>query len=137
MTFLKSIKDRPFLVGVALNIAAWNLGVFLFLWLGSRPSPVENYGIIAGWGLALYAAAVYRTPFRAVPLSVLIYFVWSYAAAIVGVQPISRDFPATIYALIVVGRGLVFASPIVLNWVVQRVVKRTSWLNSRQTLQSY
>jgi hypothetical protein len=70
---LLKLRDRSGVRGSVLNIAAWNLGFYLFLWLRTRPSPVENYGIIAGWGLALYVAGLYRTSLGAMPISAAIY----------------------------------------------------------------
>jgi len=129
-------KIKPSLIGAILNIAAWNLGLYLFVWLGSPPSPVENYGIIAGWGLALYAAGLYRTPLGSVPLCALIYLSWGIVSAMVG-HPVARDLPPTGYALAIFGRALVFASPVALNWIVQLVVKgRTSLFSPDEVVQS-
>ena len=69
------------LIGAVLNAAAWNLGLFLLLSIASSDhSPAENYGIIAGWGLALYAAGLYRPPLGAMPLCLLMYAVYGLPA---------------------------------------------------------
>lgn len=127
-------RTKPSLVGAILNIAAWNLGLYLFLWLGSRPSPVENYGIIAGWGLALYAAGLYRTPLRAAPLCALIYLPWGIVSALMG-HPAGKDLPRTGFVVVLLGRALVFASPIALNWIIQLTIKRTPWFNYGEATQ--
>jgi hypothetical protein len=129
-------KTKLSLIGAILNIAAWNLGLYLFVWFGSPPSPVENYGIIAGWGLALYAAGLYRTPLLAAPLCALIYLPWPVVSALVG-NPTARNLPRTGFALVLLGRALVFASPIAVNWIVQLTVKRTPWFNRGEATRIY
>jgi len=115
------------LIGAVLNAAAWNLVLFLLLSIASSDhSPAENYGIIAGWGLALYAAGLYRPPLGAMPLCLLMYAVWASIRAIWFGQAAAADLPPAVYALVGVARALVFASPVGVNWIVQLTIARAA-----------
>lgn len=108
--------------GAVLNIVMWNLGLSLFRWFGDRSSPVENYGIIAGWGIALYAAGLFKSPISAMPLCMFIYIVWEFVGMATGRIHFSTDLPATAHVFVILGRSIIFASPIALNWVVLLVL---------------
>lgn len=115
-------------VGIVLHLAAWNLGLAAFLWFGTRPSPIENYGIILGWGLALYVAGLYRTPLAAMPLCMCIYMLWALVISLLGIQRVAGGFPLAISILIIFGRAFIFATPIALNWLIQTAMRRSAWL---------
>ena len=113
-------KARKLIAGIVLHIAIWNLAIWAFVSQVANTSPGENYGIIAGWGLTLYLAGVIETPISAVPWLVIFCMAWEMILRAGANSPL--DLPYGVYALTSIGRALVFASPIAINWIVKRLL---------------
>jgi hypothetical protein len=109
---------RTLLISTGLNAVVWLSVVEFFRWQGNGNGVWVNYGIVAGWGLSLYAASLYRSPILAsVPTFALF-------AAVELWRSTPASIPQPDATLVVLARALVFASPILLNSVVQTFVGR-------------
>ena len=121
-------KFRNLLLEPVMHATAWVVGYKAAQLLLIGTSSVDAYAGICAWWLALYAGYVLSIGLEACVPLFFAYFTVSACSSWLGVEWFiaepARDLGWWLL-IIACGQALAFASPVVVNWVVRRLVGKT------------